>query len=49
MRENITLECMECKNRNYASEKNKKNNPERVEFKKFCPNCKKHTMHKETK
>jgi len=40
---------MECKNRNYASEKNKKNNPERVEFKKFCPNCKKHTMHKETK
>ena len=49
MRENIILECMECKNRNYASEKNKKNNPERVEFKKFCPNCKKHTMHKETK
>ncbi len=49
MRENIILECTECKNRNYASEKNKKNNPERVEFKKFCPACKKHTMHKETK
>ena len=32
MRENIILECTECKNRNYASEKNKKNNPERVEF-----------------
>ena len=49
MRENIILECTECKNRNYASEKNKKNNPERVELKKFCPACKKHTMHKETK
>ena len=49
MRTKITLECTECKNRNYASEKNKKNNPERVEFKKFCPACKKHTMHKETK
>lgn len=49
MRENITLECTECKNRNYASQKNKKNNPDRITVNKYCPFCKKHTAHKETK
>jgi len=29
--------------------KNKKNNPERIEEKKYCKFCKKHTLHKETK
>jgi large subunit ribosomal protein L33 len=29
--------------------KNKKKNPDKLERKKFCPACKKHTMHKETK
>ena len=36
MRENIILECTECKNRNYATQKNKKNDPNRIEFKKYC-------------
>ncbi len=49
MRVNITLECTECKNRNYSTTKNKKNDPDRLEMKKFCKFCKKHTMHKETK
>ena len=49
MREIITLACTECKHRNYNSEKKKKNNPERIEMKKFCPNCQKHTNHKESK
>ncbi|MGN1222227.1 MAG: 50S ribosomal protein L33 [Christensenellales bacterium] len=49
MREKITLECTECKQRNYDMMKNKKNTPERIELKKFCPFCKKHTMHKEAK
>ncbi len=49
MRENITLECTECKNRNYTSQKNKKNDPSRLEFKKYCKFCKKQTVHKETK
>ena len=49
MRENITLECTECKNRNYSTEKNKKNTPDRITVNKFCPACKKHTAHKETK
>ncbi len=49
MRTKITLECTECKNRNYDNMKEKKNTPERVELKKYCKFCKKHTVHKETK
>jgi len=49
MRTQITLACTECKERNYRSEKNKKNDPDRMEVSKFCPRCKKHTMHKESK
>ena len=37
MRVNITLACTECGERNYISKKNKRNNPDRVEFKKYCP------------
>lgn len=33
----------------YISTKNKKNNPERLELKKYNPNLKKVTVHKEIK
>ena len=49
MREIITLACEECKNRNYSTMKNKKKTTDRVELKKFCKFCKKHTLHRETK
>ena len=49
MRTAITMACTECKNRNYRTNKNKKNNPDRFELKKYCPFCKKETLHKETK
>ncbi|NUN09866.1 MAG: 50S ribosomal protein L33 [Ignavibacteriaceae bacterium] len=49
MRDIITLECTECKRRNYSTTKNKRTHPARVEFKKYCPSCKKHIIHKETK
>lgn len=49
MRIGVTLACTDCKNRNYTTQKNKKNNPDRIEFKKFCPTCKTHTLHRETK
>lgn len=45
----ITLACEECKERNYASTKNKQSDPERMLQKKFCRRCKKVTPHKETK
>ena len=49
MRTRITLACTECKNRNYDTTKDKKAHPDRMETKKYCRFCKKHTMHKETK
>ncbi|MDD4344251.1 MAG: 50S ribosomal protein L33 [Eubacteriales bacterium] len=49
MRLALTIACTECKNRNYNTTKNKKNNPDRIEMKKYCPTCKTHTLHKETK
>ena len=49
MRVKITLSCSECKNRNYRTNKNKKNTPDRIEMKMYCKFCKKHTAHKETK
>lgn len=48
-REKITLECTECKSRNYNTTKNKANDPDRLQLKKYCPTCKKETTHKETK
>ena len=49
MRVKITLACTECKQRNYDTMKNKKNNPDRLEMNKYCRFCRKHTLHKETK
>jgi len=49
MREIITLACTECKERNYTSTKNRKKTPERLELKKYCPFCRRHTPHRETK
>jgi len=49
MRVKITLACSECKQRNYDTMKNKKNDPDRLEMNKYCRFCRKHTPHKETK
>ena len=55
----VILECVECraniknKARNgvsrYSTQKNRRNNPERLELKKYCPNCNASTIHKEIK
>ena len=45
----ITLACTECTQRYFNTTKNKKNNPDRLEMKKYCRFCKKHTVHRETK
>jgi len=49
MRIILLLQCTECKNRNYSTMKNKKNTTEKLELKKYCRSCRKHTLHKETK
>ncbi|MGI6574310.1 MAG: 50S ribosomal protein L33 [bacterium] len=49
MRVGITLACTECKQRNYNTTKNKRTKPNRLEFNKYCPFCRKHTLHRETR
>jgi large subunit ribosomal protein L33 len=49
VREKITLACTECKRRNYESTKSKRNTPDRVELKKYCRWCGRHTVHRETR
>jgi large subunit ribosomal protein L33 len=49
MREMATLACSICKQRNYTTTKNKRQHPDRLEHKKYCRFCKKHTPHKETR
>ncbi|MDP7397893.1 MAG: 50S ribosomal protein L33 [Lentisphaeria bacterium] len=48
-RELATLACTECKRRNYTTKKDKRTTPERLEFKKYCPFERKHTLHRETR
>jgi len=45
----IKLECTVCRHINYYSRRNKKNVKERLQLKKFCAWCRKHTPHKENK
>lgn len=47
MREHVFLECGECKNRNYRTQKAAKG--ERLELKKYCRFCGGHKVHKEKK
>ena len=46
-REIVHLACSECKRRNYTTTKHKKNN--KLELKKYCPWCKSHQLHKQSK
>ena len=45
MRVKVTLRCSECKQSNYNTMKNKKNDPARLEMKKYCRFCRTHTIH----
>ncbi len=49
MQEIIILACTECKQRNYSTTKNKKTSKGKLELKKYCKFCRKHTVHKELK
>jgi len=45
----ITMECSKCKERNYSTTKNKKKTQDKLNLSKYCPRCRKHELHKETK
>ena len=49
VRDVITLACIECRERNYTTEKNRRNDQQRLELQKFCPRCREHRLHRETK
>jgi large subunit ribosomal protein L33 len=49
MRDLISLVCDECRSKNYSTTKNKKRTTDKLAFKKFCPRCRSHTLHKEGK
>ncbi|MDP2629677.1 MAG: 50S ribosomal protein L33 [Candidatus Harrisonbacteria bacterium] len=45
----IKLRCPDCKRTNYYTRKNKKLVERKIELKKFCKQCRAHTMHKEAR
>ena len=45
----VTLACEQCKRRNYITMKNKQNDRERMELKKYCRWDRTHTVHRETR
>ncbi len=49
VREMIWLACDECRSRNYQTEKNKRNDPDRISLTKFCPRCRVRRSHKEVR
>ena len=49
MRDLVSLQCDQCKRRNYTATRNKKKGGDKLAVKKFCRACKGHTLHKEGK
>jgi large subunit ribosomal protein L33 len=45
----ITLACENCKRRNYTTRKNRINDRDRIELRKYCRWCRRHTAHRETR
>lgn len=45
----VRMKCTECSNINYYTNRNKKKLKEKLELKKYCKFCRKHTVHKELK
>ncbi len=49
VRPKVTLACVECKERNYTTTKNRSTQRERLEMRKHCSRCNRHMAHRETK
>ena len=45
----ITFMCTDCRERNYHSQKNRRNDPQRLERRKYCSRCRSHTLHREVR
>lgn len=49
VRQLINLACTECRERTYHTEKNRRNDPSRMELNKFCPRCRGRRLHREVR
>ena len=49
IRQVITLQCGDCQERNYTTVKNRHNDPNRVELRKYCSRCRSHKTHREVR
>ncbi|MCI0470290.1 MAG: 50S ribosomal protein L33 [Candidatus Aminicenantes bacterium] len=45
----IQMKCADCDEKNYSTFKNKVNTTGKLNLSKYCPTCRKHTVHKEVK
>ena len=45
----ITMGCTDCRERRYHTSKNRQNDPDRLELKKYCFRCRQHTLHREVR
>jgi len=49
MGEKFWFVCSVCKAHNYVSEKNRQRQRGKITLKKYCPRCRKHTEHAESR
>jgi large subunit ribosomal protein L33 len=45
----VTMQCSDCRERNYITSKNRRNDPQRLEQRKFCSRCRGHKAHREVR
>ena len=45
----ISLACSDCHERTYTTNKNRRNDSQRLELKKYCPRCHSHKSHREVR
>ena len=48
-RQIITLQCMDCRERNYSTVKNRRSHTSRMELRKYCSRCRNHRVHREVR
>lgn len=48
-RQRFLMACPECNRRNYVTVRNTYRTKDKLELKKYCPQCRVHRPHKETK
>ena len=45
----VTLACDQCRERNYTTTKNRRNDSGRLSLNKYCRRCRAHQLHRETR